>query len=99
MAIDSTTVHALYSDNTINDLFHDSSASGGGAWGTDINELAATINHVSANVYDRSGTKLGMMLDDAGTGKYAEIALVAAAPAVKNRPIISRAALVRSHRY
>jgi hypothetical protein len=79
---DGTTLHALWVDGITFDLMHDSSTGGGGAWGTDTNELAGTINHITANVYDRSGTKLAMVLDDAGTIKYAEIALAAGPPTI-----------------
>lgn len=77
VAADDTTIHMLYSNTTTQDLFHDSSTGGGGAWGTDTNELTATINRISANVYDRSGKKLAMVVDDGGVIKYAEILLPA----------------------
>lgn len=81
LANDSTTVHALYADNATSDLQHDFSANNNSGWGVDVNELAGTINKLTANVYTRSGTKyLAMVLDDGGTVKYAEIAL-AGAPA------------------
>lgn len=80
-AMDGTTIHTLLSDNTSFDLMHNSSAGGGGAWGTDVNELAGTINHITDNVYVRSGaTVLAMVLDNAGTVRYAEIELAAAPP-------------------
>lgn len=80
--MDGTTIHALYSDTTANDLYHDVSAGGGGAFGTDVNELIGTINVLSANVYTRSGAKyLAMVLDDNGTIRYGEI-LLSAAPAL-----------------
>lgn len=82
LGADGTTLHALYSHGSNSDLYHDSSTGGGGAWGTDVNELTATINHISTNVYTRSGTTyLAMVLDDAGTIKYAEITLAAAVTA------------------
>jgi len=34
--------------------------------------ILGTINHVSCNVYDRSGTKLAHIVDDGGTVKYDE---------------------------
>lgn len=78
LANDSTDLHILYSDSAATDLYHDVSTDGGTTWGTDTNELAGTINAITANVYDRSGTKLAMVLDDGGTIKYAEIGLAAA---------------------
>lgn len=78
LANDGTTLHMLYADSTDSDLYHDTSTGGGGAWTTDVEEIdAATINRISTNVYDRSGKKLAMVLDDAGAIKYAEITLPA----------------------
>lgn len=80
LASDGATLHFLYSDVTSQDLQHDTSTDGGVTWGTDVNELAGTINRITSNVYTRAGTKyLAMVLDDAGTIKYAEITLAAAA--------------------
>ena len=100
VAGDGTTLYYLYSDNSTQDLWRDTSTGGGGAWGTDVEEWdAATINRITANVYDRSGSKLAMVVDDNGTLKYAEIAL-AAPPAATSflfnqrmqvmRPLLSR---------
>lgn len=41
--------------------------------------VTGTVNHISCNVYDRSGTKLAMIYDDGGTVKYDEIAIGVAA--------------------
>lgn len=96
---DSTQLHYLYSLTATQDLWRDTSADVGG-WGTDVNELAATINYITANQYVRSGnTVLGMVLDDAAAVKYAEIALAGAPAPVKTKRLISRAALTRSNRY
>lgn len=74
-ALDGTTVHCLYSDHTTQDLFYTKEADGG-SWDADTEELdAVTINAISANVYDRSGTKLSYIYDDGGTVKYNEKAL------------------------
>lgn len=80
LAVDGTTLHYLYVENATDDLFHDSDG-GTGTWGTDVEEWdAATINRLTANVYDRSGTKLAIVVDDGGTLKYAEISLAGAPP-------------------
>lgn len=77
-ALDGTTVHALWADNSNNDVMHDSQTDGG-AFGTDVNELAATIGAISCNIYTRSGSKvLAYLYDDNGTVKYNEIVLSAA---------------------
>ena len=83
-ANDGTTIHFLYADNATLDLWHDQNADDGG-WGTDVEVLdAVTINHVSSNVYDRSGQKLPYIYDDGGTVKYNEVTLVAAVIPVIN---------------
>jgi len=101
LANDGTTLHYLYADNTTQDLQHDSCANNNSAWGTDVNELAATLNKITANVYTRSGnTVLAMVLDDGGTLKYAEIALAGAPAATPvHRRLISKKALTRSNSY
>lgn len=74
--IDGTTRHVLFGDSATADLMRDVNT--GTGWGTDVNELVGTINQVSANIYDRTGSKLAMLLDDGGVIKYAEIGLAPA---------------------
>lgn len=74
--VDGSTVHYLYANVTDVDLYRDTDG-GAATWGTDALELAGNILRISANVYDRSGTKLAMVVDDNGTIKYAEISLAA----------------------
>lgn len=74
LAVDGTDLHYLYADQTTSDLYRDENT--GSGWGTDTEVLdAVTINHVSPNVYDRSGTKLAYIYDDGGTVKYNEVDL------------------------
>lgn len=76
LAADGATLHYLYSD-TVNDLWRDTDG-GTSTWGTDTEELdLVNVTHITTKVYDRSGTKLAMVIDDGGTIKYAEITLVA----------------------
>lgn len=80
-AYNSGTLHFLYSRNADFDLYRDTSTNDGTSWGTDTNELAASIAAITPRVYVRAGnTVLAMVLDDGGTIKYAEITL-AGAPA------------------
>ncbi|KKK78469.1 hypothetical protein LCGC14_2843260, partial [marine sediment metagenome] len=44
-------------------------------WTVPASSFTGTINHVSCNIYDRSGTKLAHIIDDGGTVKYDEDAL------------------------
>ena len=90
-ALDGTTAHMLFSDATSFDLMHDLETDGG-AWGTDVNEWAATINAVSANIYTRSGSKvLAVIVDDGGTIKYNEITLSVAVAGVPRFPMYLQA--------
>ena len=78
MVVDGTDEYLLYvgggSFGNDEDLYYDVNT--GSGWGTDTEELdAVTINAISANVYDRSGTKIGYVYDDGGTVKYNEIDL------------------------
>lgn len=80
LAVDDTTVHLLYgvdvaSPSDDDDLFHDQADApqDSGDWGTDTEFLdAVTINRISCNVIDRSGKKLAMVYDNAGTIQYNE---------------------------
>ncbi len=81
MASDGTDEHYLYADSSTQDLFRDVNT--GSGWGTDTEVLdAITCNHVSPNVYDRSGQKLAYIYDDGGTVKYNEVVLGAAATTI-----------------
>ena len=83
LAANDTDEHILFIDNATSDLFHDVNT--GGGWGTDTEVLdAVTINHVSPNVYDRSGQVIAYIYDDGGTVKYNEVTLVAAVIPVIN---------------
>lgn len=76
MATHGATQHLLYSDSATQDLWRDQNT--GTGWGADVEEWdAATINALSANVYDRSGAKLAMVVNDGGSVKSAEISVVA----------------------
>ena len=78
LANDGTSLHLLYGATSDSDLYYDKQT--GSGWGTDTNELAATINAISVppSVYTRGGsTVLPMVVDNGGTIKYAEIALAA----------------------
>lgn len=82
MSYYSGTLHALHARSGDQDLYHYVSTDDGATWDAGTNELAATLNAITANVYTRSGTNyLAMVLDDAGTLKYAEITLTAAVTA------------------
>jgi len=73
LSADGTDEHLLYADDTDQDLFHDKND------GTDDEILdGVTINRISCNVYDRSGTRLAYVYDDGGTIKYGEVSLVVA---------------------
>jgi hypothetical protein len=74
LAVDGTILHTLFSDEATSDLFRDSNL--GSGWGTDV-EIAdnVTVRKISANVYDRSGTKLAYLWDNNGTVTYSEISL------------------------
>lgn len=97
LAADGTTTHALYT-LADQDLSH-TNDSGTGTWVTATNELTATLNYITTNVYTRGGNRyLAMVLDDGGTVKYAEITLTAATTNIHRR-LISTAALTRSNRY
>ena len=75
-ANDGTTLHCLYIDN-VQDLWHDENADDGG-WGTDTEVLdAVTVNHISPNVYDRSGKKLAYIYLNGTTVQYNEVTLAA----------------------
>lgn len=68
LSVDGTDEHLLYANDADQDLYHDKND------GTDTEVLdAVTINHISCNVYDRSGTKLAYVYDDGGTIKYNEV--------------------------
>ena len=83
-------VHLLYADSATIDLWYDSNTNDGG-WGTDTEELdAVTINRISSNVYNRSGTKLAYVYDDGGTVKYNEVDLGGAPAATQTGWVQSR---------
>ncbi len=72
MASDGADRYLVYVDNISDDLFRDIDT--GSGWGTDVEFLDnITCNHISPNIYDRSGTKLAYIYDDAGTIKYNEV--------------------------
>jgi hypothetical protein len=84
-AADGTTLHAVFSANVANkDTYHNENADDGG-WGTDDQPFSATldtanINHVSATVYTRAGTKrLAVVVLDGTTVRYDEHPLSAPA--------------------
>lgn len=77
LASDGSTVHAVYSQSSDSDLYHDQADAphASGDWGTDTEHRdAVTINRISCNIYNRDGArKLAMVYDDGGTVKYDEI--------------------------
>lgn len=78
-ALNGTDRHLMYGEAASDDLFRDENT--GAGWGTDVEVLdAVTINHVSPNIYDRSGIKLAYVYDDGGTIKYNEVAFAAPPP-------------------
>lgn len=79
LAVDGTTVYALFS-TADSDLYLDSNANSAG-WGTDTEILdAITLGNIHSNIYTRSGTTyLAYVYDDAGTIKYNEYSLGVAA--------------------
>ena len=80
LALNGTDLYLLYARTAPNnDLYSDLNSNSGG-WGTDILQLSATVQRVSANVYDRSGTKIGYFYNDGGTQKYNEIDIGGAPP-------------------
>lgn len=79
-AVNGDVQHVLYSGGGAGgidrDLYNTNSGSDDDTFITDSEILnAVTINHVSANVYDRSGAKLAYIYDDGGTVKYNEVDL------------------------
>jgi hypothetical protein len=67
-AVDGTDEYLVYADDSTQDLWYDKND------GTDVEHRdGVTINRISCNVYDRSGTKLAMVYDDGGTIKYDEV--------------------------
>ncbi len=82
LAVDGSTVHVLFENASQASDLYTADDQGSDDWSGGITESrdAVTINHVSCNVYDRSGTKLAQIWDDAGTVKYDEDTLAAAGP-------------------
>ena len=89
LAVDGTTVHALYADESTQDIWHDSSANGTG-WGVDMEiDDDLTVQWLSGlNAYtNRTGQRvLGYIYDtsphadDGGNIRYNELALSGAKP-------------------
>ena len=80
LSVDGSTIRGLMVKSTNDDLFEFDDGDSDTYTLQSTAHLTGTINHISCNVYDRSGTKLAMIYDDGGTVKYDEIALTAAAP-------------------
>ena len=78
LTVDVKNLQLLYVNSGDGDLYRDTNDDDAG-WGTDTEELDApgTINHISPNVYDRSGKKLAYIYLDGSTVKYNEIVLAA----------------------
>ncbi|KKL97008.1 hypothetical protein LCGC14_1838770, partial [marine sediment metagenome] len=74
LAVDIKNLQLLYGDQVSDDLFRDTNDDDAG-WGVDTLEWVGTFNHISPNRYDRSGIKIGLIVDDGGTVKYNEISL------------------------
>ena len=68
LSVDEIDEHLLYVDSTDRDLYHDKND------GVDVEILnGVTMNRISSNVYDRSGTKLAFVYEDVGTIRYNEV--------------------------
>lgn len=69
MAVDGLDNYLMYVDVSDADIYRDLND------GSDSLVISGTgnINHVSPNIYDRSGTKLAYIYDDAGVIKYNEV--------------------------
>jgi hypothetical protein len=68
-------IHLLWAYDTDSDLFSDFSTDNGATWDAETEELTATVLYIAAAVYERSGTKIGYLYDDATDLKYNEIDL------------------------
>ena len=79
LAVDTKNLLILWSDVNDNDLYSNTNDDDAGWSAAGTEELdAVTVNHISSNVYDRSGIKLAYIYDDGGTVKYNEIDLATA---------------------
>lgn len=68
LAVDGTDEHLLYADGIDKDLYQDKNDT------ANVEILdAVSVNRISSNVYNRSGTKLAYVYDDDGTIKYNEV--------------------------
>jgi len=76
LATDGSTVHELHSRASDSDLYTTDDADSD-TWNTTAAATrgTGTKNHVSCNVFDRTGPKLARIEDDAGTVKYDEDAI------------------------
>jgi hypothetical protein len=73
LALDGTDLYILYAKASDEDIYSNLNSNSGG-WESDVIQLnAVTARQVSANVYDRSGTKIGYFYRDSTTLKYNEI--------------------------
>ena len=79
LAVDGSTIRGLYVKATNDDLFEFDDGDSDTYTVQSTAHVTGTVNHISCNVYDRSGAKLAMIYDDAGTVKYDEIDLAVAA--------------------
>ncbi|KKL70381.1 hypothetical protein LCGC14_2105470, partial [marine sediment metagenome] len=70
-AVDGSTVHEMHARSSDSDLYS-ANDEDSDTWTAPANTFTGTINHVSCNVYDRSGIKLAHIIDDGGTVKYDE---------------------------
>jgi|GEM_PF-5546668 len=79
LGLDGSTQHMLAARADNSDLYSADDADSD-TWTTPASTFVGTINHVSNRTYDRSGTKLAHIIDDAGTVKYDEDSIVGAPP-------------------
>jgi hypothetical protein len=70
---DGTDLYLVYIDSSSQDIRMVENT--GSGWENDQSILSATALDISATLYSRSGTKIGVVLDDNGTIKYEEISI------------------------
>ncbi|HEX9569071.1 MAG TPA: hypothetical protein VF987_05275, partial [Rhodospirillales bacterium] len=80
LALDGSTIHAMWVRSVDSDLYTDNDEDAD-TWNSAASSFTGTVTLISANIYTRSGSKvLAHVFDDAGTVKYDEDSLAAAAP-------------------
>ncbi|KKM07326.1 hypothetical protein LCGC14_1735070, partial [marine sediment metagenome] len=75
LAADGSTIRGLMVKSTNDDLFEFDDGDSDTYTLQGTAHVTGTVNHISCNVYDRSGTKLAMIYDDGGATRYDEISI------------------------